>query len=254
MKPLAVSFSILTMFLLSCGKSLVVDDPIIIHDTIVVHDTIIVHEDGLFTYNLPCKIEYINQELPGKSILVFFLHGGVHDRPLHDLLTTKNHIDQNNRVGYNGTRDYLLNSKTKAIYIAPICHKAVNSNCVRWKDCENDIKRIIDDYASKGIIDENRVYVLGSSDGGVGTWDLIERHPDWFAAAMPMSCKTARYTPVPVYYHSTKSEGDVSGLVNAFNAKGCNIQYQYHATVKHGGDEVSCNEENLKKLFSHVRE
>jgi hypothetical protein len=41
------------------------------NDTIVVHDTLIVHEqqcpEGVFTYNLPCKIEYINQDQPGNA-------------------------------------------------------------------------------------------------------------------------------------------------------------------------------------------
>lgn len=227
------------------------------HDTIVVHDTLIVREqqfpEGGFTYNLPCKIEYINQNQPGKAILVFWLHGGVRDQASHDLLSDYNHIDKFRNVGYNGTRDYLRKSKTKAVYIAPICHKAVSKNCVRWIDCEKEIKHIIDDYATKGIIDDRKVYLLGASDGGAGTWDFVAKHPDWFAAAMPMSCSSARKTTVPVYFHSTKREGDVSAIVNSLNAQGCNIHYQYHGDVGHGGDEKSCNEENLKRLFSHVR-
>ena len=234
------------------------NDTIVVRDTIVVHDTLAVHNkqclDGEFIYNLPCKIDYINQDQPGKSILVFWLHGGVKDQGSHDLLSNYNHIDKARDLGYNGIRDYLRNSKTKAIYIAPICHKAVRKDCVRWIECDKEIKRIIDDYTTKGIIDDNRVYVLGASDGGVGTWDLIEKHPEWFAAAMPMSCSSPRKTSVPVYFHSTRAEGDAAAKVNSLNAQGCNIQYQYHGDVQHGGDQIACNEENLKKLFSHVRE
>jgi predicted peptidase len=36
-------------------------------------------------------------------------------------------------------------------------------------------------------IDENRIYVTGFSMGGSGTWDIIVRHPDFFAAAVPLS-------------------------------------------------------------------
>ena len=36
-------------------------------------------------------------------------------------------------------------------------------------------------------VDTNRIYVTGLSMGGFGTWDLIVRYPDRFAAAVPMS-------------------------------------------------------------------
>ncbi len=36
-------------------------------------------------------------------------------------------------------------------------------------------------------IDANRLYITGLSNGGYGTWDAIERWPDYFAAAVPIS-------------------------------------------------------------------
>jgi predicted peptidase len=35
-------------------------------------------------------------------------------------------------------------------------------------------------------IDPNRIYITGLSMGGYGTWDIIVRHPDMFAAAVPV--------------------------------------------------------------------
>lgn len=35
-------------------------------------------------------------------------------------------------------------------------------------------------------VDRRRVYVIGLSMGGYGTWDLISRKPEWFAAAIPL--------------------------------------------------------------------
>lgn len=35
-------------------------------------------------------------------------------------------------------------------------------------------------------IDPDRVYVMGLSMGGYGTWDAVTRHPDLFAAAVPI--------------------------------------------------------------------
>jgi len=36
-------------------------------------------------------------------------------------------------------------------------------------------------------IDHRRIYVIGVSSGGSGTWDIITRHPNFFAAAAPFS-------------------------------------------------------------------
>jgi predicted peptidase len=36
-------------------------------------------------------------------------------------------------------------------------------------------------------VDTSRVYVTGLSMGGMGTWDILEREPELFAAAVPMS-------------------------------------------------------------------
>jgi predicted peptidase len=35
-------------------------------------------------------------------------------------------------------------------------------------------------------VDENRVYLTGLSMGGMGTWELAARHPEWFACAAPI--------------------------------------------------------------------
>jgi predicted peptidase len=35
-------------------------------------------------------------------------------------------------------------------------------------------------------VDENRLYVMGLSMGGQGTWDMIQRNPRMFAAAVPV--------------------------------------------------------------------
>lgn len=222
-------------------------------DTIVVHDTIM--QEGIFTYDLPCKIEYIHPELKGKAMLIFWLHGGVMDRGAHSLLNeSNNHIDQFRNTGYNAISTHLHLNGYKAIYIAPICHKATNPDCVRWIDCAGEIKHIIDDYVNKSLVDSNRIFIAGSSDGGTGTWDMIEQHGDWFAAAIPMSCGRPRMTSVPVYFSSTSKEGNQQAFVDALNAKGCNIQYSYYPQENHGGDEkFSCDSEHLTKVFKHIK-
>lgn len=38
----------------------------------------------------------------------------------------------------------------------------------------------------KNQVDPDRIYVMGLSMGGYGTWDAIQRRPDFFAAAVPI--------------------------------------------------------------------
>lgn len=45
---------------------------------------------------------------------------------------------------------------------------------------------LLDELRSELRIDARRVYVVGQSLGGYGAWDLIARHPDLFAAAVPL--------------------------------------------------------------------
>lgn len=59
-------------------------------------------------------------------------------------------------------------------------------------------------------VDENRLYITGLSMGGFGTWDLITRYPDLFAAAMPICgggdpTQAHRLIDIPIWnFHGAK--------------------------------------------------
>jgi predicted peptidase len=44
----------------------------------------------------------------------------------------------------------------------------------------------IRELAQDPSIDRSRIYLTGLSMGGFGSWDLARRHPDWFAAVVPI--------------------------------------------------------------------
>ena len=46
--------------------------------------------------------------------------------------------------------------------------------------------RLVDDAVKTLHVDPDRVYITGLSMGGFGTWDVIRRRPDRFAAAVPV--------------------------------------------------------------------
>ena len=204
---------------------------------------------GEFTYNLPCRVVNIHTEKPGKAVLFLWLHGGVHDRSKHDLLA-KNHLDlcaaDDSIVNYLGRHDI------KAIALFPICHKAWMSECVVWKDCAKGVRHMIDDYVKKGLVDPERIYLAGSSDGGVGAWDYAAEMNDVFAAAISMSCDEPRMSSMPVYFFGTKSENDCTAQVDSLKQQGCNVYYKYCPQYRHGGDAAECTEALLKHFFSNT--
>ena len=205
---------------------------------------------GEFTYNLPCRVVNINPEKSGKAIVLLWLHGGVHDYKLHDFFSF-NHLDC--CKADEMIVDYLKDNGIKAIALFPVCHKSNNPNAVAWKDCYDDIKHIIDDYANKGLIDTKRIYVTGSSDGGVGAWDFAEQHPEMFAAAISMSCSSPRKVDIPVYFFNTRSERDCTAKVEELVKQGVKVKYKYCPQYKHGGDAEECTPALLKEFFSHKK-
>jgi pimeloyl-ACP methyl ester carboxylesterase len=54
-------------------------------------------------------------------------------------------------------------------------------------DGEKDVFEAMNDVKSLLDIDDNRIYLIGHSMGGWGTWQLASSHPDVFAAIAPMA-------------------------------------------------------------------
>jgi predicted peptidase len=67
------------------------------------------------------------------------------------------------------------------------------------------VKALLDSLLATGKIDARRVYIGGLSLGGMGTFDMIARYPDLFAAAFPICgagnvASAARYAgKIPVW-------------------------------------------------------
>jgi predicted peptidase len=58
-------------------------------------------------------------------------------------------------------------------------------------------------------VDAKRIYITGLSMGGFGTWDLVARRPELFAAAVPIcggdTSKAERLAKVPIWvFHGDK--------------------------------------------------
>lgn len=219
-------------------------------DTIFVHDTIAVMPEGEFVYNLPCKVINIHQEKEGKSLLFIWLHGGVNVRGRQSLLKFNN-LDC--CAADDSVLNYLHAKNMKSIVLFPICHKAEIGNHIAWRDCYEDVMRMIRDYVDKGLVDSNRIFLAGSSDGGAGTWDYLQISEHIFAAAMPMSCGNPRKTTIPVYFFNTQAEPDCTSQVASLNQQGSNIEYRHSPAKWHGRDDIECTHEFLDRFFSNSK-
>jgi predicted peptidase len=92
-------------------------------------------------------------------------------------------------------------------------------------------------------IDAKRLYLTGLSMGGYGTWDLISRRPELFAAAVPVcgggdEAAAARIAKIPIWvFHGAKDRAvkvDRSrNMVNALKKAGGNPRYTEYPDVGH---------------------
>lgn len=48
------------------------------------------------------------------------------------------------------------------------------------------VLELLENLSKEFAIDANRVYLIGQSRGGRGTWDLVSKRPDLFAAVVPV--------------------------------------------------------------------
>ena len=143
--------------------------------------------------------------------LVVFLHGA------------GERGDDNQKQLVHGMKDFAKEEnrqKYPCFVIAPQCPDGKRWVEVDWtldahKQPEESIslsltRELIKLLQSHLRVDSKRIYVTGLSMGGFGTWDLITRTPDVFAAAAPIcggadEALAGRVTKVPVWaFHGDK--------------------------------------------------
>lgn len=53
-------------------------------------------------------------------------------------------------------------------------------------ETEKTLVALIENFCNTHPVDKSRIYIVGISMGGIATYDLVCRHPDLFAAAVPI--------------------------------------------------------------------
>lgn len=106
------------------------------------------------------------------------------------------------------------------------------------------LKDLLDTYLQMPQVDKNRIYIMGLSMGGMGTFDMAIRYPEVFAAAMPICgsvnparLKVAKDVKFRIFH------GDADNVVTpegsraaykALKAAGADVEYIEFPGCNHG--------------------
>ena len=113
-------------------------------------------------------------------------------------------------------------------------------------------------------VDTNMIYVTGLSMGGFGTWSIIQRYPDLFAAAIPIcgggdTNLASRLTHLPIWgFHGdndrTVTADHSRAMISAIKEAGGNPLYTEYKGVGHNSwKQTYANPKVLKWLFGQSK-
>jgi predicted peptidase len=106
------------------------------------------------------------------------------------------------------------------------------------------VSQLMDSLAESGSVNKKKIYVGGLSMGGMGTFDILWRKPNFFAAAFPIcgggdSTKAVVYGkkfPVWVFHGAADPVVDVNNsrkMVAALQKARAKVKYSEYPDVKH---------------------
>jgi len=105
------------------------------------------------------------------------------------------------------------------------------------------VMELLDRMTDELPVDKDRIYICGLSMGGFGTWDLLMRQPDRFAAAIPIcgggdvaGASLIRHIPIWAFHGSldqTVSPERTRQMVEALERAGGIIRYTQYPEAHH---------------------
>ena len=143
------------------------------------------------------------------------------------------------------------------IAVAPQC--SANT----WFDVFEQLERLVVKISNEDFCDKKRIYLMGNSMGGYGTWQLAMSLPELFAAIVPicgggMYWNAGRLINVPVWaFHgeqdmTVKVEESIK-MVEAVNKKGGNAKLTIYPDRQHDSwTDTYKNYEMFKWLLSNT--
>ncbi len=113
-------------------------------------------------------------------------------------------------------------------------------------------------------IDQKRIYIMGISMGGFGTWDAISRFPDKFAAAVPVcggadTAQAPKLVKIPIWVFHGGNDNTVKtqrsrDMVEALKKAGGDPKYTEYPGVGHNSwTQTFSNPEVIEWIFSQSK-
>lgn len=130
---------------------------------------------------------------------------------------------------------------------------------------ERIVIELLDDLISNYPIDVDRVYIMGISMGGIGTYDLVVRHPDVFAAAVPICgaidptrLEVARNVPFFIFQGADDHTVPILAGREAYKAlrsAGADVKYREYYGADHSETWIDAfnNTDLLPWMFSQSK-
>ncbi|MDH6356735.1 alpha/beta hydrolase-fold protein [Parabacteroides sp. PF5-9] len=203
-------------------------------------------------YKLNYRVLYPENYDPGKKYpVLLFLHGA-----------GERGSDNEAQLVHGGDMlaSHINRSKYPMIIIAPQCpaeefwvdYRRPSDGQARYYPVNPAItkplaavKELLDSFISKGKVDTQQIHVTGLSMGGMGTFDLLCRYPNFFATASPICGavnvdRIGRYkgkTAIRIYHGAEDNVVDVKYSQEAYQAlkkAGANVRYKEYPGVNHG--------------------
>ena len=123
----------------------------------------------------------------------------------------------------------------------------------------------MDDFLENEAVDRQRIYLSGLSMGGFGTYDLLSRKPEWFAAAIPICGGGNRrniglYEDVPIWIFHGKKDPVVpvslsQEMADEFKLRKMNYRYTEYPEGTHDVWSQAWNEPDIINwLFSQQKQ
>lgn len=179
--------------------------------------------------------------------VIMYLHGAG-TRYSHDTILNRNRF-----LAYYGTLDV-----EPFIGVLPLCEAD------SWFSVFEHLRALVREVADAPYAERERLYLMGNSMGGYGTWQLAMSMPEYFAAIVPI-CGGGMYWQadtlkhVPVWAHHGAKDNVVrveesQKMVDAVNARGGNARLTIYPDLEHNSwDATLSNPEVYRWLFSHKR-
>ena len=142
------------------------------------------------------------------------------------------------------------------VVVAPLCTENT------WFDLWERLMALVKQSAALSWVDENRIYLMGASMGGYGSWQMAMSLPEYFAAMVPICggglfWNAARLVNVPVWaFHGGKDTvippEESMKMVDAVNAAGGNAKLTIYPDNDHNAwTDTYSNPEVFAWLLAH---